>query len=157
MLYASLAPTQDLVKEGSGSEWLPHVRSGPHRVGRTQASPPLHYTSTPPSYPFTSTGHQGTHLRYRSGHARAGWTPSPRGTINPELPLARLVENLAHTLGGCFSPWLVHRPQTFMSFPKVSCRISLLQGEGPSGWLSPLPLAWDFIATWWPWLPHSWA
>lgn len=118
LLCESLAPMQeDLVREDSASEW-----SGLHRVGRTGAGPPLDYTWTPPSYLLTSTDHHGTHPTYRSGPARTGWTRSPQGTVNPEPLLARLVDNLAHTLGGCFSPWLVRKPKRSWAFQKCPAR-----------------------------------
>lgn len=123
LLCDSLAPMQeDLVREDSASEW-----SGLHRVGRTGAGPPLDYTWTPPSYLLTSMGHHGTHPTYRSGPARTGWTPSPQGTVNPEPLLARLVDNLAHTLGGLLLPLARPQTQAFMGFPKVPCQISLLK------------------------------
>lgn len=102
----------------------------------TGASPPSDYTPTPSCNPVTSPRPPRD-----TSHAWSRTDPSPSGPITPELSLARLVENPAHSLRG-FPPLAGLQPLTVHGLPKSSLPYSPPWGEDSSVWLCPQSLAW---------------
>ena len=102
----------------------------------TGASPPSDYTSTPSCNPVTSPRPPRD-----TSHAWSRTDPSPSGPITPELSLARLVENPAHTLRG-FPPLAGLQPSRVHGLPQSSLPYSPPWGEDSLVWLCPLSLAW---------------